>query len=87
MEPLRRPQEKRRVPPLRIRLPKRREVRKRIPARLRDYSPPGRATRPRFSRASATLHQELLSTDNNTTNTRRSRRSRKLLSANDTSIR
>lgn len=45
MEPLRRPntvatEESRRVPPLRIRLPQRREPRQRRPARVHDYSPP-----------------------------------------------
>lgn len=45
MEPLRRPntltaEESRRVPPLRIRLPQRREPRQRRPARMHDYSPP-----------------------------------------------
>lgn len=44
MEPLRRPStvaaEPRRVPPLRIRLPPKREPRERRPARARDYSPP-----------------------------------------------
>ncbi|VDD88535.1 unnamed protein product [Enterobius vermicularis] len=58
MEPLRRPQERRRVPPLRIRLPKRREVRKRVPARSRDYSPPGRTFRRKLSRNSAVPQQE-----------------------------
>ncbi|VDN90986.1 unnamed protein product [Brugia pahangi] len=45
MEPLRRPntvtaEESRRVPPLRIRIPQRREPRQRRPARVHDYSPP-----------------------------------------------
>ncbi|KAL3986008.1 hypothetical protein ACH3XW_41010 [Acanthocheilonema viteae] len=45
MEPLRRPnavavEESRRVPPLRIRIPQRREPRRRRPARVHDYSPP-----------------------------------------------
>ncbi|VDK70482.1 unnamed protein product [Litomosoides sigmodontis] len=45
MEPLRRPntgttEESRRVPPLRIRIPHRREPRQRRPARVHDYSPP-----------------------------------------------
>ncbi|CAG9540512.1 unnamed protein product [Cercopithifilaria johnstoni] len=44
-EPLRRPntvasEESRRVPPLRIRIPQRREPRQRRPARVHDYSPP-----------------------------------------------
>lgn len=45
MEPLRRPntsaaEESRRVPPLRIRIPQRREPRQRRPARVHGYSPP-----------------------------------------------
>uniref|UniRef100_A0A915AFD1 Uncharacterized protein n=1 Tax=Parascaris univalens TaxID=6257 RepID=A0A915AFD1_PARUN len=40
-EPLRRPGERRIVPPLRIRLPQPRNVRERKPARSKDYSPPG----------------------------------------------
>lgn len=40
-EPLRRPGERRVVPPLRIRLPQPRNVRERKPARSKDYSPPG----------------------------------------------
>ncbi|KHN81867.1 KAT8 regulatory NSL complex subunit 3 [Toxocara canis] len=40
-EPLRRPGERRVVPPLRIRLPQPREARERKPARSKDYSPPG----------------------------------------------
>lgn len=50
MEPLRRPntvtvEEPRRVPPLRIRIPQRREPRQRRPARVHDYSPPLPASR------------------------------------------
>uniref|UniRef100_A0A915PQM1 Bm4368 n=1 Tax=Setaria digitata TaxID=48799 RepID=A0A915PQM1_9BILA len=46
MEPLRRPnagviaEEPRRVPPLRIRIPQKREARQRRPTRVHDYSPP-----------------------------------------------
>ncbi|VDN56140.1 unnamed protein product [Dracunculus medinensis] len=54
-EPLRLPEERRIVPPLRIRLPNKRQMRARKPARSKEYSPPGPSSRQKYLNSGGTV--------------------------------